>query len=146
MSSIADQIIGNSNEFPGYSRPARPRIFEDIKFDADFDELGLPVSAIDDYMIARILRIDYIRKDGVHLYVKDDDIYMGRDKLKMNSTTLIKLAKWHYPLRPHLVPWLWERLKEVLPEESKDKIIVAPGVTWDRANGELTDENEEYCI
>ncbi len=142
MSSIADQIIASN----GGQLPARPKIFSDIQYDSEFDELGLPVSAIDDYMIARILYIDYHRTDDKHLYVRDDEVYWGGEKMRMNTTSLIKLAKWHYPLKPHLVPWLWERLKECLPEYSRDKISVAPGVTWDRRNAELTDEDERYTI
>ena len=135
MNSIADQII--NSERP---TPQRPKIFSDIKFESEIDELGLPVSAIDDYMIARILYIDDKRE--YHLHLRGDDIYLNGEKLEMRASTLIQLARWHYPLKSHLVSWLWERLKEFLPEYSRDKLVVAPGVTWDRAHSELTDEEE----
>ncbi len=135
MNNIADQIIAKND-----SLPPRPKIFADITFDSEVDELGIPTSQIDDYLIARILMLDNSREE--HLYVKNGDVYQGREKIRPTSTNLIRLARWRYPLKTHLVPWLWDRLKEVLPEYSRDKLVVAPGVTWDRANGVLTDEKE----
>ena len=141
MSELADLIIEANNQ----QLPPRPKIFSDIKFDSEVDELGIPVSDIDDYFVARILLIDYKGSDQ-HLYVKDGKVYRGRDEIKCNATNLIKLAKWRYPLKPHLVPWLWDRMVEFLPEYSRDKFVVAPGVTWDRRNAELTNEDERYTI
>lgn len=135
MSSLADKILAGSDFVP-----TRPKIFSDIKFDSEVDELGIPVSEIDDYLIARILMIDNSKEE--HLYVKDDDVYLSGEKLNPSHAVIIRLAKWRYPLKTHLVPWLWERLKEVLPEYSRDKFVVAPGATWDRRKAELTDEKE----
>lgn len=143
MSNIADEIIqrGDSN-----GPSTRPTIFN-LKSDGKTDELGIPISDIDDYFVARVLYLDANEPVmGGRLYVKDGKIYAGREEVVENRQNLYKVARWCHPLKDHQVQWLWARIKEFLPELDDSKLIVGPGVLWDRETGELRFEDPDSMV
>lgn len=103
----------------------------------EVDEYGLPTVDSVDYFIARMMYIDREAKDG-HLHLRDDSrIWKGYQWVSENQENLYRLAEWRYPIKTWQKEAIWKRLREILPELSKDKYVVADGLVWNRKESRL---------
>lgn len=134
MSDLADRIIDQN---AAKEEPTRPILF-DIKEVGQLDEFGMQICNVDDYLVARLLYLDYHEQvAGGRLYLKNGEVYANKVKIEENKNNLYRLARWRYPIKEHQVQWLWARIKEFLPELDESKLMIAPGVLWNRDTGDI---------
>lgn len=98
----------------------------------EIDEYGLPTVDSVDYFVARMLYINRTAKDG-HLHLRSDGrIWKGNQWVSENQENLYRLAEWRYPIKTWQKEAIWKRLREVLPELSRDKYVVTDELVWNR--------------
>lgn len=103
----------------------------------EIDEYGLPTVDSVDYFVARMLRIDQDAKDG-HLHLRNDGrVWKGNRWVAENQENLYRLAEWRYLIRTWQKEAIWKRLREVLPELSRDKYVVTEDLVWNRKEAKL---------
>ena len=103
----------------------------------EVDEYGLPTIDSADYFVARMLYIDSVAKDG-HLHLRDDGrIWKGNRWVSENQDNLYRLAEWRYHIKTWQKEAIWKRLREVLPELSRDKYVVTDELVWNRKEARL---------
>lgn len=137
--SIADEIIEANDsgrkhipEFFNYALPER-------------DDLGMPTANCLDYLIARIIYIDYNLTGPEHLHLReyDDMIWEGDHWVAENGANLYRLLKWKgKALSPDQQAMVWSRLREVLPTLSDKKIVIKDNLVYDKETGEMYYEDE----
>lgn len=98
------------------------------------DSLGLPVPDRHtvDYICARVL------KQHPDIYKFKDRLYDGHTQIKEDKLTLIsyngEIDKF---IKPDTTVLIWDRIRELVPELSFDKIIISDHLIWDMKKGEL---------
>ena len=103
----------------------------------EVDEYGLPTVNSVDYFVARMLYIDRVASDG-HLHLRNDGrIWKGNQWVSENQDNLYRLAEWRYPIKTWQKEAIWKRLREVLPELSRDKYVVTDELVWNRREARL---------
>lgn len=127
MSSLADQIIEQN------SSPARGEELDQV--------LGIPLQEISqnpvDHLAARMIVLN-------NLYVNPDDnsIWNHTTRINEDAKTVTKLANYYdrsYQL-PQIYPLVYNRLREVLPRLSRDKLWITPTLLFNRKTGELEEQ------
>lgn len=133
MSSLADKII-NSKHRSGNNIPP----FFGIELDLpEYDECGLPTSDTLEYFVARLIAYDQKDTDG-HLHMRDDGrIWKGYSWIAENTDNLYRIAKWTKPIKPYEREIIWKKVREVLPNLSKDKLVVTDNLVWNRKEAKL---------
>lgn len=109
------------------------------------DEFGMPTANSIEYVIARIIYIDYnvSGKDRLHLR-EDGRIWEGDHWLSENDRNLYKITQWAFkPFTPDQKHRIWVRLRECLPKLSYDKMVVKDNLVWDMKNNELYFSDEK---
>lgn len=105
------------------------------------DELGLPTADTVDYLVARAIYRNALAKEkddriGL-LHKRDGVIFLGKSPIAETADNAYRLVLPRKSIRKYEVSIFWERLREVLPEESKKKIIVSEHLLWNIETGEL---------
>ena len=105
----------------------------EFKSESEYDELGLKVCSTSDYIVARILKLH------PELYTDNDRrmLHRSNEIVTQNQTNLYRLSRYNKPIPINYQQIVWLRLLDLVPVLDKNKIIVAPGVVWDRERGEL---------
>lgn len=138
---LAEQIINNGKKS---TQLEKPKFFN---YDLPKkDELGMPTANCLDYLIARILYVDYNLSGREHLHLRkcDDYIWEGNHWLAENDKNLYRLLKWQGKrLDPDQKAMVWARLRECLPTLSEDKMVVRDNLVWDKKSGELYFSDED---
>lgn len=109
------------------------------------DEFGMPTANSIEYVIARIIYIDYniSGKDRLHLR-EDGRIWEGDHWVSENDRNLYKITQWAFkPFTPDQKHRIWVRLRECLPKLSYDKMVVKDNLVWDMKNNELYFSDEK---
>lgn len=137
--NIADKIIeantSGQKHIPKFFRYQLP----------ERDDLGIPTANCLDYLIARIIYIDYNRSGREHLHLReyDDMIWEGDHWLAEKSANLYRLLKWKgRPLNADQQAMVWSRLREILPVLSDKKLVIKDNLVYDKETGELYYEDE----
>lgn len=103
----------------------------------EVDEYGLPMVDSVDYFVARMIKIDQCSEDG-HLHMRNDGrVWKGYQWVSENQDNLYRLAEWHYPIKNWQKEAIWKRLREVLPELSRDKYVVTGDLVWNKREAKL---------
>lgn len=111
------------------------------------DEFGIgikcPVRQLPDDALGYYLAIRTIvrnrRKRSDLIYVDDEmgGIRIGHGRpLVEDKATLLKLAASSYT-RPGATTYAWEFLHEMLPRLDRNKLVIVPGLIFDRQTGEI---------
>jgi len=132
---LADKVIAaNEQNAPDDSR-SQPAFFGvDLP---EIDEYGLPTIDSVDYFVARMIYIDQRSKDG-HLHMRSDGrVWKGNQWVSENQENLYRLAEWKFPIKTWQKEAIWKKLREVLPELSREKYVVTDDLVWDRRDAEL---------
>lgn len=109
------------------------------------DEFGMPTANSIEYVIARIIYIDYnvSGKDRLHLR-EDGRIWEGDHWVSENDRNLYKITQWAFkPFTSDQKHRIWVRLRECLPKLSYDKMVVRDNLVWDMKNNELYFSDEK---
>ena len=139
--SLADDIIKNQN---GGGRTEKPKFFNYNL--PKRDDLGMPTANCLDYVIARILYVNYNLSSREHLHLRDydDNIWEGDHWIAENGKNLYRLLKWQgKALSKDQQDMVWARLRECLPTLSDKKIVVKDNLVWDKEKCELYFEDEK---
>lgn len=134
--SLADRIIEQS--FDKEVKQTKPKFFNYEL--PEKDELGMPTANCLDYLIARILYVDYNLSGREHLHLRDCDDYIweGNHWVAENDKNLYRLLKWQGKrLDPDQKAMVWARLRECIPTLSEDKMVAKDNLIWDKKNCEL---------
>lgn len=107
------------------------------------DELGItitkPVREMDDTTLGFYLAYRVLKKSK-YVYVDPDDgcIHQGHNPIPLqeDKQTLLKLAAASYT-RPGATVYAWEYLHEMLPKLDRSKLVIMPGLLFDRETGAL---------
>ena len=105
-----------------------------FKEESDYDELGLKVQNTSDYIVARILMIH----PGIYTDQDRRTLYMGNEAITQNQASLYRLSRYKKPIPANYQQIIWLRLLDLVPVLDKNKIIIAPGLAWDKERGEIT--------
>lgn len=122
------------------------------------DDLGIPTIVADlenpielknnvDYYVARIIKIndDLVGagKQG-RLHCRNGVLFIGNDIVQKNDSNLMRLCRpqWNIPI--FVKPQIWDRLVELLPQLSYDKIVITPHMAFNKKTGELEWSDEPY--
>lgn len=138
VDSLADKII----ERQKYEDDNKE---EHLRFDffnyelPEKDEYGMPTANSLEYVIARIIYIDYHISGKERLHLREDGrIWEGDHWIAENDKTLYRITKWKYkPFTSEQKARIWARLVECLPTLSYDKIVVKDNLIWDWKNNNL---------
>jgi len=145
MSNLADQILENKGLVEsGIVGGEHTKFFKNDP--PKRDDLGMPTANSLDYMIARILYIDYNLSGREHLHLRDDDerIWEGNHWISEKRESLYRILKWKgAPLNQEQQAMIWARLRECLPTLSEDKMVIKDNLVWDKKKGELYFEDEK---
>lgn len=145
MDSLADKIIANNDK---NEKKAKDLAATYTFFNYDLpekDEFGMPTANSIEYVIARIIYIDYniSGKDRLHLR-EDGRIWEGDHWLSENDRNLYKITQWAFkPFTSDQKHRIWVRLRECLPSLSYEKMVVKDNLVWDMKNNELYFSDEE---
>lgn len=108
-----------------------------LAFDGDPEDLKENI----DYIVARIMLINEqnVRsgKDTRRLYLRGRDIYLGHDKVTEDYQTIYSLSKVRFHLKTWMRSQIWDRLRELLPEISNDKVVIDRHHAYDKVTGEI---------
>lgn len=131
---LASRVI-EANEKEASPTSRLPKFFNvDLP---EIDEYGLPTVDSVDYFVARMLYIDRNAMDG-HLHLRNDGrVWKGNQWVSENQDNLYRLAEWRYPIKTWQKEAIWKRLKEILPELSRDKYVVTDDLVWNREEARL---------
>lgn len=136
--SLADKII----ERQQYEEDSKDK---ELRFDffnyelPEKDEYGMPTANSLEYVIARIIYIDYNVSGKERLHLRGDGrIWEGDRWIAENDKTLYRITKWKYkPFTAEQKARIWARLVECLPTLSYDKLVVKDNLIWDWKNNDL---------
>lgn len=138
MSSLADKIIAKqeAEEKRNANNPGFPFFNYDLP---ERDEFGMPTANSLEYVIARIIYIDYNVSGRERLHLREDNrIWEGDHWVAEDDKTLYNITRWPYkPFTSVQKARIWDRLKECLPTLSYDKMVVKDNLVWDAKNNEL---------
>lgn len=107
------------------------------------DELGvtitIPVKQMDDrqlgiYLAYRVSK----RNSDVYLDPDDGGIHKGHDPVPIqeDKQNLLKLAASSYT-RPGATAYAWEFLPYMVPKLDRSKLVIMPGLLFDKETGEI---------
>lgn len=143
--NLADKIIKHNglNGDNEHGKIEPPKFFSyDLP---EKDDLGMPTANCLDYLIARILYVDYKLSGREHLHLRDDGyIWEGNHWVAENNKNLYRLLMWKgKALTQDQQAMVWARLRECLPTLSNKKMVVRDNLVWDMEKNELyfSDEN-----
>jgi len=141
--SLADMIIdGNSQKT--VEKAKAPEFFNyDLPKN---DDLGIPTANCLDYLIARILYIDYNLSGREHLHLRESDDYIweGNHWIAENNKNLYRILMWKgKALSKDQQAMIWARLRECLPTLSEKKMVVRDNLVWDKEKRELYFSDEK---
>lgn len=142
MSDLAERVIEQQNkeraELKQDSQPQKPAFFKcDLP---ERDDLGIPTANCLEYVISRILYVDYHFGNKDHLHLRNDDgrIWEGDHWIAESSKNLYRLLKWKgQPISRDRVDMVWASLRDYLPTLDESKFVVKDNLMFDRANGDL---------
>lgn len=107
------------------------------------DELGItitkPIRLMDDSILGFYLAYRVLKKNkNVYVDPDDGDIHQGHNPLPVqeDKSTLLRLAASSYT-RPGATVYAWEYLHEMLPKLDRSKLVIMPGLLFDRETGAL---------
>lgn len=115
------------------------------------DDLGIPTVVADknnpeelktnvDYYVARIIKNNEDRvadnKQG-RLYRRNNMIFIGKDVVIRSDNNLMRLCKPQWNIPAYIKPQVWDRLYDLLPDFSYDKIVITPHMAFNKETGEL---------
>lgn len=128
MSSLADKIIEqNSSSMSG----------EELDL-----VLGIPLQAISknpvDHLAARII----VLNPNMYIDPVDNSIWRSDVRIREDASTITALANYYdrqYHL-PNIYPLVYNRLRELLPRLSRDKLWISPTLLFNRKTGELEEQ------
>lgn len=121
------------------------------------DDLGIPTVVKDkdnpvelknnvDYYVCRII-VSNNKKVAKHsqgrLYKMGDVIYVGTDVVQRTDSNLFRLCSPQWQIPTFLKPQIWDRLFELLPEISRDKIIISDHLSFDKKEGDIEWSDDE---
>lgn len=136
--NLADKLIAMQNE---ESECKAPQVkYDFLKYDLpEKDDLGMPTANSVEYIVARILYIDYNVSGAEHLHLREDGrIWEGDHWLAENEKNLYKITRWPYkPFTDSQKYRIWARLRECLPTLSYDKMVIKDNLVWDSKNNEV---------
>lgn len=138
---LADRIVSSNNsaqynneDFFKYKLP-------------EYDEFGLKTGNSPDYIVARIMYIQSKKPRGcLHFRHDDSNIWEGDHWVSETAGNLYRLAKWSKPITSPQAVVIWDKLKEVLPELSEDKVVVNDKLVWNKVTKELEEEPERPFV
>lgn len=107
------------------------------------DELGItitkPIKQLSDDTLGFYLAYR-AKKRNKDIYVDPEDrgVHQGHNPMPMQEDrhTLLRLAAASYT-RPGATVYAWEYLHDILPKLDRSKIVVLPGLLFDRETGAL---------
>lgn len=135
--SLADKLLARQEAESNYLESSSEGFFKcDLP---ELDELGLPTANCLDYVIARILYIDYNITGRERLHLRGDGrIWEGDHWVAENDRTLYRITQWNFkPFNQVQKAKIWTRLRECLPTLSYDKMVLKDNLVWDAKNSEL---------
>lgn len=123
------------------------------------DELGivvkcpikqLPDGALGYYLAIRVILRNRKRRGSERLIYVDRELGGIRCGLSMpldeDKATLLRLSASSYT-RPGATAYAWEYLHEMLPVLDRSKLVIAPGLIFDRKTGEIIEtDGKELTI
>lgn len=137
--NLADKIIAKqaaeSDKIP--NQQSKIRFFNyDLP---EKDDLGIPTANCVDYVVARILYIDYNISGRERLHLREDNrIWEGDHWLAENQKNLYKITMWPYKtFTSNECHRIWARLRECLPTLSYDKMVIKDNLVWDAKNNDV---------
>ena len=107
------------------------------------DQFGIPIP--DDAET----NIDYaclhIIKHNPKLYIKNDQIYDNHTPVEETLPNCVRYAHRHFrSMDKYGYILIWQRLHELLPRFSEDKIVITPHLAFNRVTGELEHSEKPY--
>lgn len=137
MSDLADKLIARQEAESEQKTEPRFNFFSYAL--PEKDEYGMPTANSIEYVIARIIYIDYNISGRERLHLREDDrIWEGDHWVSEDEKNLYRLTKWPYkPFTAAQRSRIWARLRECLPTLSYDKVVVRDNLVWDWKNREL---------
>lgn len=135
MSDIEDAILQSQDNQIKREKAKSEYIFT--------DELGItitiPIKQMDDrqlgiYLAYRVFK----RNKDVYLDPDDGGIHKGHDPVPIpeDKQNLLKLAASSYT-RPGATAYAWEFLPYMVPKLDRSKLVIMPGLLFDKETGEL---------
>ena len=133
---LAEQLIDKQME------SEKPQVVKTKFFNYDLperDDLGIPTANSIEYLIARILYVDYHFGNIEHLHLREDGrIWEGDHWVSEDNKNMYRLLRWQgRPLSKDQIDMVWNRLRECIPTLSDDKIVVKDNLIYDKESGEL---------
>ena len=152
MSDLAEKIIEQqAKERGGLEKddpPKKPEFFKQSL--PEKDDLGIPTANCLEYVIARILYIDYHFGNKEHLHLRNDDsrIWEGDHWVAENSKNLYRLLRWKgQPISRDRIEMVWTSLRDYIPTLDESKLVVKNNLMFDRVSGEMyLSENKPLTI
>ena len=137
--SLADKIIAKQ-ETEDSNKSNNQNKIDFFNYDLPKkDEFGIPTANCLDYVIVRILYIDYNVSGREHLHLREDGrIWEGDHWLSENEKNLYKITRWPYKnFTSSQCHRIWARLREFLPTLSYDKMVIKDNLIWDSKNNDV---------
>lgn len=133
---LAEQLIDKQLE------SEKPQVVKTKFFNYELperDELGIPTANSIEYLIARIVYVDYHFGNIEHLHLREDGrIWEGDHWVSEDNKNMYRLLRWQgKPLSKDQIDMVWNRLRECIPTLSDDKIVVKDNLIYDKESGEL---------
>lgn len=146
---LADKLIQINNQ----------EVIEEEQGGKEFiDDLGIPTIVADpsdpvelknnvDYYVARMIKCNEDKvtegKQG-RLHRRGKTIYIGSDVVLKSDNNLMRLCKPQWNIPAFVKPQIWDRLLELLPELSCDKIVITPHMAFNKKTGGLEWSGKPY--
>ncbi len=133
--TLADQIIERSSVAQEEGEEALEPVMT--------EHLGVPVSLSAmqkdpvNHLAARMILLNRLYVNSI-----DDSIWNGYTRISETPQTITALANYYDPTYklPHIYPLVYNRLREVLPRLSRDKLWISPTLLFNRKTGELEEQ------
>lgn len=123
------------------------------------DELGLPVIVKDidhpenelknniEYIVARIFKQNYDKTLAGYqglIHKRNNQLFMGNEPIDQTDDNLMRLCKTRYNIPAHIKPQVWERVFDLAPVLSYDRIIISKNLAFNNRTGELEWSDEPF--
>lgn len=149
MEDLADKLIKITQQSVEDENQGGQVYVDDLGIPAVVDDKNNPVELKGniDYYVCRIIVLNNKRasenRQG-RLHKRGDFIYIGSDIVGRTDANLFRLCAPQWTIPPYAKPQIWDRLFELLPELSYDKIVITPKTAFNKKTGDLEWSDEPY--
>lgn len=122
------------------------------------DDLGIPTIVADknkpielrnnvDYYVCRIIVLNNKKVEAGEqgrIHKRGGILFIGNEPLQTSDFNLFRLCTTPWPIPQHIKPQIWDRLYELVPTLSCDKIVVSDHLAFNKKTGRIEWSNEHF--